>query len=72
MQWSEDASNGSTLYERIRQFKTHAVFKHFGVSITEFLEMPSDIVSFILEQSSKAQREEGGIAGKLLADLERH
>ena len=69
MQWSEDASNGSTLYERIEQFRIHGVSKHFGLNLKDFLDLPTDVVDFVLEQSAKAQKEQGTIAQDILNDL---
>lgn len=71
MQWSEDSTNGSTLHERIQQYMALGVNKHFGLSLTEFLDLPPDIVSYILELSANRQKTEGTMTQDLLNGLDR-
>jgi hypothetical protein len=55
MREAEDSSSGGLLYEQIRRFEERKVYKHFGLKLVEFLELPSDIVRFVLEMSLKRQ-----------------
>jgi hypothetical protein len=38
------------MYNRIREFKMYEVYKHYGLSLTEFLDLPRDIVEMILNE----------------------
>lgn len=67
---SEDATTGSTLYERMALFEERQVFKRWGISLTEFFELPSDMCSYILEICAIRQTTEGGIVQNALRDLE--
>ena len=58
MHWCEDASTDSALYERIKLFFGRYVHKHSGLSLAEFLELPSDISRLVLEESTKLQEKE--------------
>lgn len=66
----ENTGIGSTLYERIELFAERGVTKHFGLSLSEFLELPTDVCDRILEISNKRQAIEGSVAGNMLAQLE--
>ena len=68
MNWEEDASTGSQLYERIELFKERQIYQIFGLSLTEFLDLPRDICTKILESCGKKQNEEG----KVVDDISRH
>jgi len=48
MNQKEDYGNGNYLYERFDQFKIYDINKHYGLSVTEFLDLPRDIVENIL------------------------
>ena len=61
MNWEEDASTGSQLYERIELFKERQIYQIFGLSLTEFLDLPRDICTKILESCGKKQNEEGKV-----------
>ena len=67
---SEDVSHGGALYGRIDQFATLQVGKFFNMSLTEFLDMPSDVCTHILEVSSQMQKTEGNVASDMLDKLE--
>lgn len=46
------------LYNRIREFKLYEIHKHYGLSLTEFMELPRDIVEMILgDQREEAERQ---------------
>lgn len=67
---AENASLGSTLYERIEQFAELNVHKFFGLSFAELLELPNDVVLKILEVSGKRQKFELEVAQSLQNRLE--
>lgn len=67
---AEDATVGSTLHERLEQFADFQVAKHFGLSLNEFFELPSDVCTKILEVSAKRQNVEGSTATQMLNQLE--
>jgi hypothetical protein len=69
---SENASVGSTLYERIEQFADLGVTKHFGLSLAEFLEFPTDVVNKIFEVCARRQQVEGVVATEMNKQLEGH
>lgn len=70
MHWCEDTATDSTLYERIDLFLNRDVSKHSGLSLVEFLELPSDLCSYLLEVATKRQKLEGTVASTMLRDLE--
>jgi hypothetical protein len=51
----EDPSSGGLLYERIRQYFKREIHKFTGYTPTQFLELPTDLVNYILEQALKQQ-----------------
>lgn len=69
MHTAENASVGSTLYERIDQFADLQVPKHFGLSLTEFFDFPTDICNKILEVSSARKKREEAAAEQALSQL---
>lgn len=69
MHWEEDASTGSQLYERIELFKERQIYQIFGLSLTEFLDLPRDICTKILESCGKKQNEEGKVVDDITRRL---
>jgi len=67
---SEDASKGSVLYERIEMFAEFQVTKFFGLSLADYMELPTDVCSKILEISAKRQKVEGSVTNSMLSQLE--
>lgn len=45
---TEEYGEGNRIYERIFQFRTYEIGKHFGCSLDEFLNYPRDRVEYIL------------------------
>lgn len=70
MHWAENASEGSVLYERIEQFRERNVYQTFGLSLTEFLDLPRDICIKILESCSKKQATEHNVVDTLQQSLD--
>ena len=70
MHWEEDNSNSSSLYERIQQFEDRQVYKRFGLSLTEFLELPRDVCIKILDVSTKKQKDENNVTDAVTRGLE--
>ena len=69
MHAAEDFTSGSLLYERLDQFADLQVGKFFNISLTEFLELPSDVCTHLLEKSASMQKTEGTLAGNMLDQL---
>lgn len=62
MQPKEDISRYSKLYRTIRRYALHEIHAKFGLSLTEFLDLPHDIVELLFEISTeKAQKEQPNI-----------
>ena len=66
----ENVCKGSDLYERLNQFAEYQVTKHFGLSLLEFLEFPTDICDEILDISARRLSVEGSTASNILAQLQ--
>ena len=69
LQWAEDATTGSLLYERLQEFADKGVGKIFNISLDKFLELPTDTCLKMFEIASKLKTEEGKIAQNLLDGL---
>lgn len=54
---SEDVLETSLLYERVKQFKDAGVYKHFGLNLNEFLNLPRHMVLHILKLCDNTERE---------------
>lgn len=67
---AENVLEGSFLDERIEQFADKEVTKHFGLSLIEFLDLPTDVCFKILEVAAKRQKVEGSTAASLLNQLD--
>lgn len=50
------------LYERIRQYDEREVFKYSRLNLVQFLELPTDIVTYLLELSLKKQATSHNVA----------
>lgn len=66
---AEDASLGSLLYERIEQFEERKIYQRFGISLVEFLELPSDVCLKIMEIAGKRLTEEGTMTASVMNQL---
>jgi hypothetical protein len=66
----ENALVGSTLYGRIEQFAEFGVAKHFGLSFSEFLDLPPYVAGRILEVSSARTKLEGVVASGVAKSME--
>lgn len=45
---SEDYTEFGTLYRTINSFRLRGVYKKFGLNLTEFLDLPREIVELIM------------------------
>jgi hypothetical protein len=45
----EDALEGGPLYSHIRRYYNYQIKKHFGMSLTEFLELPPYVVDLLYD-----------------------
>lgn len=50
------------LYERIRHYDEREIYKHFGLDLVQFLELPTDIVTYLLELGLKKQATNHNVA----------
>lgn len=67
----EDASRGSLLYERIKDFGRNEVYKHYGINLKDFLDLPTDVCMTILESTAELRNQTGKMAGDVLDKLEK-
>lgn len=47
----EDAMEGGPLFTHIRKFHSHRIYKHFGLSLAEFMELPPYVVELLYEMA---------------------
>lgn len=52
---SEDLDEHSKLYNTIRRYHINQIYKEFGLSLTDFLELPFDIVDFLYKVLSESR-----------------
>lgn len=69
LHWCEDNVTGGTLRERMEQFAEREVFKRFGVSFTDFINMSTNECLDMLELAAKYQKELGAGAKDLLDSM---
>lgn len=69
MHWGENSAEGSTLYERVEQFAELKIHKFFGISFKEFMELPTDVCTKILEVANKHLKLETTVADGIAAQL---
>jgi len=65
----EDVTTTSLLRERIREFGKREVFKHTGVSLTEFMEFPPDVCQMIFETAAEMAKDTGKMAQEVLDEM---
>lgn len=71
MREAEDIGSGGLQYERIRQYHEREVKKYWGLNLVEFLELPTDILTFLLEYSAKEQARGRQVAADVEAEVAR-
>jgi hypothetical protein len=71
MQPKEDVSRYSKLYRTIRRYSFHEIHSKFGLSLTEFLDLPHDIVELLFEISAEQAQKQQPSIDKTLKDLEK-
>ena len=59
------------MHHRIRNFKRYEVGKHYNMSLTEFLELPRDIVETILSELEQEELEAARIAARAEQEAKR-
>lgn len=58
----EDVIEGGPLFTHIRRYHSHQIYKQFGVSLTEFLELPLHVVELLYAMAeAEATRVESGL-----------
>jgi hypothetical protein len=50
------------LYERIRQYDEREILKTFGLDLVQFLELPTDMVTYLLELGLRKQASKDNVA----------
>lgn len=71
MREAEDIGSGGLQYERIRQYHEREIKKYWGLNLVEFLDLPTDILTFLLEFSAKQQAKSSQIASDVEAEVAR-
>lgn len=67
----ENYNEGSRLYQTIRRYRIYEVNKHFGLNLTEFLELPREFTELIFSILSEEAQKEAPRIQKELERLER-
>lgn len=67
----EDVSANSRLYEHVRKFFRRDVYKHSGLSLTEFFELPREICDLVYSECEVKAKEEGQISNNLAEEMKR-
>jgi hypothetical protein len=71
MHLKEDTYRHSLLHERIRMFGVNEVHKHYGLNLKEFLELPTDVCSLILEECAKLRGQSNKQTDDIVSRLEK-
>lgn len=66
----EDTRERSPLYETIERYRIFDVYKHYGLNLREFLELPRDMVTEIFRQLTLAASKENGRMAAALKEIE--
>ena len=69
LQPNEDGTTNGRLAERMELFLENQVYKRFGVSWTEFTQMPHDDCEQMLEIAIRQQKAESILAGQITAQM---
>lgn len=67
----EDTTRHSLLHERVREFTKREVFKHTGINLKDFLELPTDVCGMIFESAAEAAKEVGKMTNEVVDDLKK-
>lgn len=57
------------MYERLEQFEERKIFQRFGLSLTEFLDLPSDVCMTIMEIAGRKLKQEGSVMSSALDQI---
>lgn len=66
---AEDVNGQSLLYDAIRKFGKRNIAKTFGLSLTEFLDLPRDICEHIYNTALEIEGEKGNSLEDVLDNL---
>lgn len=69
MHWAEDTVTGCSLYEMIDMYVNHDIMKHFGLSLTDFLDLPTYVVTHLFETAAKLQKSPNRAVQDLLNEM---
>ena len=67
---AENTTYHSRLYNTIRRYKTYDIKTAFGLSLVEFLELPREISSFLLNLQAESKQSENSKQQRALDELE--
>jgi len=67
---AESTGSDSLLYDAIRKFGKRNIAKTFGLSVTEFLDLPRDIAEMILTAGLEVAKEKSAALGEVVDNLE--
>ncbi len=67
---AEDVGPGyGLLYERLRQYDEREILKYFGYNPTQFLDLPTDMVTYLLEMAARKQASNHKVAVDVEEDM---
>lgn len=66
----EDPTIGGLMYERIRQYFKREIYRFTGYTPTQFLELPTDLVNYMVEQAVKQQATNHTVAKDVEQDVQ--
>jgi hypothetical protein len=69
---AEDHCKGSRIYELIKLFPILKIYQHYGMSLTDFLELPHDYADLILTESSNRYKKDAEQNESLINKLKRN
>lgn len=65
----EDVLEGGPLYSHIRRYFNYQIFKHFGLNLTEFLELPPHVVELLYDIARADGVQQGSTARQIQRQL---
>lgn len=70
MQPKENVADYSKLYRTVVRYKDHDILKVFGLNLSEFLDMPHEMVELMFKLSLQHAKVQGAAVEKALKGLE--
>lgn len=66
---AEDTMTQSLLYERVRHFKEKQIGKYFNMSFDKFIELPTDLCLYMMDQATQWMKKDVKAAADVFNDL---